>query len=40
MKMNDLNAACALECVKGDKAGCAKLAPFMDNEVARKNMNL
>ena len=22
------------------KAGCAKLAPFMDNEVARKNMNL
>lgn len=23
-----------------DKAICAKLAPFMDNEVARKNMNL
>ena len=23
-----------------DKAGCAKLAPFIDNEVARKNMNL
>ena len=26
--------------VCADKATCGKLAPFMDNEVARKNMNL